>query len=146
MFSEDCQSQKIMSRYKLLLFHSKHAHSAYASINKSNSKSMVIALGGNAIIKSTDKGTAEEMISNIDNAVSHILNIPKLDPLTHYNICITHGNGPQIGSIFLQNQLCSDEIPALPLTFCGAMTQGFIGYILQQSIINQLKQQKHKYK
>ena len=129
--------------YRHLFYQSKYALS---TVNNINHKSIVIALGGNAIIKTTDKGTAGEMITNINNAVSHILNIPKINPSSHYKICVTHGNGPQIGSIFLQNQLCSDQIPPLPLSVCGAMTQGYIGYLLQQSFINQLQQSEYKYK
>ena len=135
-----------MSTLRRLLLHSKHAFSTSPSLHTTpqQTKSIVIALGGNAILKQSDKGTADEMINNINNAVSNILNIPKSDPSTHYNICITHGNGPQVGSIFLQNQLCSDKIPPLPLSFCGAMTQGYIGYLIQQSITNQLNNDKNQ--
>eukprot|EP01083_Nonionella_stella_P288729 982467_1 len=95
---------------KRLIYHSKYALSN--TTKQSNKKSIVIALGGNAIKKPTDTGTGDEMFENVNNAASRILSIIKADPTTDYNLCITHGNGPQVGSLFLQNQSCSDTIPA----------------------------------
>eukprot|EP01084_Bolivina_argentea_P175643 304126_1 len=120
-----------------LLYHCHHRFSTKAT--NAPTKSLVIALGGNAIKKPSDTGTGDEMLQSTILATNHILNIVKTNQDMNYRICVTHGNGPQVGSLFLQNQMCNDSIPALPLTFCGAMTQGYIGYMLQQSFGNSIK-------
>jgi carbamate kinase len=81
-----------------------------------------------------DSGSAEEQFKQTRKS---------LDPLFHfiekgYNICITHGNGPQVGLELLKNEAKADEIPALPLGVLIAHTQGGIGYIIQQSLQNLL--------
>lgn len=92
---------------------------------------LTIALGGNAILKPGQKGTAEEQLKNVYQSC---LEIAKLAELGH-EIIITHGNGPQVGNILLQ-QSSNAKIPQLPLDFCGAQTQGFIGYMIQNSLLN----------
>ena len=99
-----------------------------------NKKKVVIALGGNALMQKYDSGSAEEQFKQTRKS---------LDPLFHfiekdYNICITHGNGPQVGLELLKNEAKADEIPALPLGVLIAHTQGGIGYIIQQSLQNLL--------
>lgn len=99
-----------------------------------NNKKVVIALGGNALMQKYDSGSAEEQFKQTRKS---------LDPLFHfiekdYNICITHGNGPQVGLELLKNEAKADEIPALPLGVLIAHTQGGIGYIIQQSLQNLL--------
>ncbi|MAV64263.1 MAG: carbamate kinase [Candidatus Marinimicrobia bacterium] len=99
-----------------------------------NNKKVVIALGGNALMQKYDSGSAEEQFKQTRKS---------LDPLFHfiekdYNICITHGNGPQVGLELLKNEAKADEIPALPLGVLIAHTQGGIGYIVQQSLQNLL--------
>ena len=99
-----------------------------------NNKKVVIALGGNALMQKYDSGSAEEQFKQTRKS---------LDPLFHfieknYNICITHGNGPQVGLELLKNEATADEIPALPLGVLIAHTQGGIGYIIQQSLQNLL--------
>ena len=99
-----------------------------------NNKKVVIALGGNALMQKYDSGSAEEQFKHTRKS---------LDPLFHfiekdYNICITHGNGPQVGLELLKNEAKADEIPALPLGVLIAHTQGGIGYIIQQSLQNLL--------
>ncbi|QOJ78432.1 carbamate kinase [Infirmifilum lucidum] len=88
-------------------------------------KILVIALGGNALIRRGQTGTFEEQVEN----VRHIA--PSIARLTsEYRIVLTHGNGPQVGNLYLQQE-CAREIPAMPLHACVAMTQSLIGYMIQ---------------
>ena len=103
-------------------------------MNLNNNKKVVIALGGNALMQKYDSGSAEEQFKQTRRS---------LEPLFHfieqnYNICITHGNGPQVGLELLKNEVVANEIPALPLGVLIAHTQGGIGYIIQQSLQNLL--------
>ena len=91
---------------------------------------MVIALGGNAILRHRETGTAEEQLANIRRASRHIARIAS----DGYAVVITHGNGPQVGDILLRNELTKDTLPPMPLDVCGAESQGMIGYLLQQSM------------
>jgi carbamate kinase len=56
-----------------------------------------------------------------------------------HNLVVAHGNGPQVGAIFLQNQVAVAQVPEMPLNVCGAESQGQIGYIVQQALQNQLR-------
>lgn len=93
---------------------------------------VVIALGGNAIIRKGDKGYPEEMWRNVYRAVEPIVNLY----LKGYGVVITHGNGPQVGSILEWFECARDIIPPLTMDIATAMTQGWIGYMLQQAIGN----------
>lgn len=98
---------------------------------------VVIALGGNAIIRGNQTGTYEEQVQNITDTCQQILKIIKKG----YRIVITHGNGPQVGNIMLQMEAGSKEPynrPILPMHVAGAMTQGQIGYLIQQILGNLL--------
>jgi len=97
-------------------------------------KVAVVALGGNAILKSNEKGTFRQQLKNIDKTVKQLIAL-----LKKYRIAITHGNGPQVGNLLLQQEKSKQKIPPMPLDVCDAMTQGQIGYFLQMSIKNQLK-------
>jgi len=98
---------------------------------------LTIALGGNAILKPGQKGTAEEQLANVYQSCQQIGELAA----SGHEIVITHGNGPQVGNILLQ-QAAADKIPALPLDFCGAQTQGLIGYMIQNSLLNVFKDKK----
>lgn len=91
-----------------------------------NKELIVIALGGNALIRAGQKGTFEEQLFNLSKIASHIAYLAK-----KYSLIITHGNGPQIGNLYLQQEATPD-VPPMPLHACGAMTQSLIGYMLQQ--------------
>jgi len=97
---------------------------------------VVIALGGNAMIQGKQKGTIEEQIENITETSRQIMKvIPK------YRVVITHGNGPQVGNIMLQMEAGSHspyDRPVLPMDVCGSMTQGQIGYLIQNILGNLL--------
>lgn len=93
---------------------------------------VVVALGGNALLDSKSKGTIEE--KETAASVTAELFLPLLT--SDYNLVITHGNGPQVGNILIQNDEASAKVPPMPLDVCVAETQGEIGYILQTAIQN----------
>ena len=93
---------------------------------------LVIALGGNALIDSGSKGTLEDHLKNIDVTSRMLLPLFEED----YDIVLTHGNGPQVGNILIQNEETSPKVPPMPLDVCVAQSQGEIGYLLQQSLKN----------
>lgn len=100
-------------------------------------KTVVVALGGNAILKPGQKGTYAEQMENVDEAAKNIVKLVK----EGYEVVIAHGNGPQVGNILLQNAAARDQVPAQPLFVCGAESQGQIGYMIQQNIMNELKRE-----
>lgn len=97
---------------------------------------MVIALGGNAIKAPLQKGTHAEQLENIKVAVQPILEFIKQG----YDVVITHGNGPQIGNLLVQQEAGAAQLPAQPMDICNAMTQGHLGYVFQQALMNGLKE------
>lgn len=99
------------------------------------SKVITVALGGNAINKPGQKGTAAEQFVNVKNTTEQIAKMIKQG----YQVIVTHGNGPQVGSILLQQEAGSDQVPAMTLDICGSQTQGQIGYMIQQTLDNELK-------
>jgi carbamate kinase len=88
----------------------------------------LVAFGGNALIQSGQKGTAEEQFENLKLTMPQIAKLSK-----NYKIVITHGNGPQVGNLLLQQESC-DAVPKMPLEIIGAMTQGQIGYMIESSL------------
>lgn len=102
-------------------------------------KLAVVALGGNALIRSKEKGTYAEQIRNVMNTCDAISNLLKED----YNIVVAHGNGPQVGNILLQNEAGKKQfsVEAMPMDYCGAQTQGSIGYLIDQCLRNVIKRE-----
>ncbi len=96
---------------------------------------ILIALGGNAILKEHQKGTYEEQQANIVNTARHIVKIIKKG----HNVVITHGNGPQVGDILLRYELARSRLPTMPLHVCGGESQGMMGYMISQAIANELR-------
>jgi len=96
---------------------------------------VVIALGGNAMLKRGQKGTMEEQYNNVKETVSKIADLIQKG----YKIVLTHGNGPQVGATLLRHEAAKSIVPPFPLDACGAETQGFIGYMVQQALRNELK-------
>ena len=94
--------------------------------------SLVIALGGNAIKKAEEEGTYEEQLRNVKETCKQILEVI----VRGYRVVITHGNGPQAGNLLIQQEDSVRLVPTQPLDVVGAMTQGQIGYMLQQSLTN----------
>ena len=95
---------------------------------------VIIALGGNAISPKTEAGTIEQQFAHTRESLSGL----KYFVRQRYNICITHGNGPQIGAELLKNENSEHLAPPLPLGVLVANTQGAIGYMIQQSLQNLL--------
>lgn len=98
----------------------------------------MIALGGNAIKQPHEKGSYREQMSNVETASNQIAEIAR----EGYEIVITHGNGPQVGNLAIQQEQGAHMVPAQPLFILGSMTQGQIGYMIQQSLQNELKNKK----
>jgi len=98
-------------------------------------KKAVIALGGNALIKEDQEGTIYEQFANTRNITESIVKIIQ----EGWDVVVTHGNGPQVGAILLQNDLAKDVTPPMPLGICVAESEGFIGYMIQQCLSNALK-------
>ena len=94
-----------------------------------------MALGGNAILKYMDRGTAEEQLENVRRTAKYLVRMIK----DGYKIIITHGNGPQVGDLLVRNARCSDILPPMPLDVLGAESQGMIGYMIQQAMWNELR-------
>lgn len=88
-------------------------------------KKILIAFGGNALLSSEDEGTFQSQLARAKEAFEKITDI-----IADNRVIITHGNGPQVGNILLQNENAMSQVPALPLHSCGAMSQGLIGEIL----------------
>lgn len=99
-------------------------------------KLIVLALGGNALLKPGERGSAQEQIRNANRTCRYLLPILKNDQL---ELIITHGNGPQVGNILLQNEAAQHLVPAMPLDVCVADSEGNMGYILQQAVLNALR-------
>lgn len=95
---------------------------------------VLVALGGNAILKHEEKGTAEDQFENVRRTCRYLAELIK----EGCRLAITHGNGPQVGDILLKNERSKDVLPPMPLDVCGAQSQGMIGYMLQQSMRNEM--------
>lgn len=93
---------------------------------------VVVALGGNAILQRGQKGTAADQMESVRVTAEAIIRM--IDD--GYDVVVTHGNGPQVGAIMIQNELGSTKVPAMPMDVCGAQSQGFIGYLFCQNFRN----------
>jgi carbamate kinase len=101
---------------------------------------LVIALGGNALSDASSKGSVEDHKKNIERTAKMLLPLFEQD----YDIVLTHGNGPQVGNILMQNEETSAKVPPMPLDVCVAESQGEIGYLLQQSLKNMFRKENIK--
>lgn len=97
-------------------------------------KRLLIAVGGNSLIRAGEKGTIEEQLVNARRTAAAIVDLIR----SGYHIVITHGNGPQVGAALLRSERAASQVPSQPLDVCDAVTQGEIGYLLQQCLRNQL--------
>ncbi len=89
---------------------------------------LIIALGGNALIRKGQAGTIEEQFANLKVPMQQIARLSR-----DFRIVITHGNGPQVGNLLLQQESCS-EVPRLPLEILVAQTQGQLGYMIESTL------------
>ncbi|SHG85863.1 carbamate kinase [Ornithinibacillus halophilus] len=95
---------------------------------------VVIALGGNAILQPGQEATYENQLENVRKCSAIIAQVVKQG----YQVVVTHGNGPQVGNILRQNEEAKDVVPPFPLDVCSAESQGFIGYMMEQTLRNEL--------
>lgn len=95
---------------------------------------VLVALGGNAILQRGQQGLASEQRANVQKTVDQIVRMIKAG----HEVIVTHGNGPQVGAILIQNEMGSGSVPAMPMDICGAESQGLIGYMFCQSFSNTL--------
>ena len=105
---------------------------------KKNGKTVVVALGGNAILQPGQVGTFEEQLFNIDGAMRRIAQLAA----EGWRVVMTHGNGPQVGNLLIQNALAARTVAPMPMDVCGAMSQGQIGYLAAQTLSNHLRKRK----
>jgi carbamate kinase len=99
-------------------------------------RTFVVALGGNSILRAGQKGTVEEQYDNLRRTAEQLLGL-----LSGGNrIVVSHGNGPQVGNLFLASTMAQCSLPPMPLDICGAATEGFMGYMIQNTLANALRQ------
>jgi carbamate kinase len=105
-------------------------------------KLAVVAFGGNALLRAGQKGTISEQEQNVYDTCSSVFELINKD----FNIVIAHGNGPQVGNILLQTDAGAKMygIPDMPLDICGAYSQGFIGYMIEQQLRNVLEEKGYE--
>jgi len=102
-------------------------------MNKPASKEiLLVALGGNALIREGEEGTISRQFANLRLPMRQIARLSD-----RYRIVITHGNGPQVGNLLLQQESC-DQVPPLPLEILVAQTQGQIGYMIESTLDEEL--------
>ena len=97
---------------------------------------LVLALGGNALVQPGQRGTIPEQVANATVAMKMVAEVIALG---HEPLLLTHGNGPQVGTILLRSELLADRLHALPLDICVADSQGGIGYTLDRLLVSALK-------
>jgi carbamate kinase len=101
---------------------------------------VLVAMGGHAFMQPGEVGTIEDHERNAVQIASLLMTLVE----RNYHLCITHGNGPQVGNLLIQQELSGKEVPALPLDVLVAMTEGSLGYILQQALLNELRKRQMK--
>lgn len=98
----------------------------------SDKEILLVALGGNALIRQGEQGTAGEQFANLAGPMRQVARLAQ-----GYRLIITHGNGPQVGNLLLQQE-CRPDIPPLPLEVLVAQTQGQIGYMIETTLEGEL--------
>jgi carbamate kinase len=99
------------------------------------SRTALIAIGGNSLIRAGEKGTIDEQVANTRRTARAVVGL--IDD--GFSLVLTHGNGPQVGAALLRSERASDQVYSQSLDVCDATTQGEIGYLLQQSLHNELR-------
>ncbi len=97
-----------------------------------NRKLAMVAFGGNALLRAGQKGTYEEQLENVQRTCGQLRHLIERG----YDLVIGHGNGPQVGNVMLQHEAGRKEfgLPAMPMDFCGAETQGSIAYMIETGL------------
>ncbi|MHC6178689.1 carbamate kinase [Clostridium sp. JNZ X4-2] len=101
---------------------------------------LVIALGGNALQEPGTPATAEAQLEVVKKTCEYIADIS----CKGYETAIVHGNGPQVGRILMSSEAAKDVTPSMPFDVCGAMSQGYIGYHIQQALRKALDRRNKK--
>lgn len=96
---------------------------------------VVVALGGNALSPPRGSGSAEEMRESLLGTARALADLVA----DGTSLVLTHGNGPQVGRLLLQQELAADQVPPMPMDVCGALSQGQLGYLVAQSLDNELR-------
>jgi len=96
---------------------------------------MLLAVGGNSLIRAGQKGTIGEQLANARRTAAEVARLVG----DGYRVVLTHGNGPQVGAALLRSERGASQVPGQPLDVCDASTQGEIGYVLQQSLDTELR-------
>ncbi len=96
---------------------------------------VVVAMGGHAFLQPGERGTYEEHSRNARQVCHQLMTLVERG----YNLVITHGNGPQVGDLLTQTELARDSVPPLPLDALVAQTEGSLGYLMQQALLNELR-------
>jgi len=96
----------------------------------------IVSIGGNALIRKGEKGEIAEQFEHTERCMTYVARLAAQG----FRIAITHGNGPIVGNIVIRNEAAKDIIPAMPLYICNADSGGGIGFMIQQTLYNQLKQ------
>ena len=99
------------------------------------SRTALIAIGGNSLIRAGEKGTIAEQLANTRRTARAVVGLIQ----DGFRLVLTHGNGPQVGAALLRSERASDQVYSQSLDVCDATTQGEIGYLLQQSLQNELQ-------
>jgi carbamate kinase len=96
---------------------------------------VVVALGGNALSPARATGSVEEMRVALASAAAALADLVAAGT----SLVLTHGNGPQVGRLLLQQELAAEQVPPMPMDVCGALSQGQLGYLLAQALDNALR-------
>jgi carbamate kinase len=100
---------------------------------------VVVALGGNALSPGGATGSVEEMRSALEGTASSLADLVAGGT----SLVLTHGNGPQVGRLLLQQELAATVVPPMPMDVCGALSQGQLGYLVAQALDNELRRRRH---
>ena len=101
---------------------------------------VLVAMGGHAFMQKGEVGNIQDHERNAAAICGSLMTLIERG----YNLVITHGNGPQVGNLLLQNELTNESVPSMPLDVLVANTEGFLGYVLQQALLNQLRRRQIK--
>ena len=101
---------------------------------------VLVAMGGHAFMQRGEKGDIGDHERNAGEICGSLMTLVE----RNYNLVVTHGNGPQVGNLLLQNELTRDSVPSMPLDVLVANTEGFLGYVLQQALLNHLRRRDVK--
>jgi carbamate kinase len=100
---------------------------------------VVVALGGNALSPGTATGSVEEMREALLGTAASLADLVS----DGTSLVLTHGNGPQVGRLLLQQELAATVVPPMPMDVCGALSQGQLGYLVAQALDNELRRRNH---